>query len=50
MATSDIVTLAALEFVRSVLLPHMLPEHLERMAELPKTSAGTLDRQTRVRS
>ena len=50
MAASNIVTLATLEFLRSVLLPYMLPEHFERMVELPKTSAGTLDRQTRVRS
>ena len=48
--TVTLATPAVLEFLRSVLPPYMVPEHIEIMAELPKTSTGKLDRQTLARS
>lgn len=45
-----LATPAVLEFLRTVLPPYMVPETIEVMEELPKTSTGKLDRQTLGRS
>lgn len=53
ISADEAVTLATptvLEFLRTVLPPYMVPETIELMAELPKTSTGKLDRQTLARS
>ena len=43
---ATLATPAVLEFVRTVLPPYMVPETIELLPELPKTSTGKLDRQT----
>ena len=53
VSAEDGLTLTSQEvqaFLRTVLPPYMVPETIELLAELPKTSTGKLDRQQLARS